>query len=105
VIPSGCGIGRAPDGSFKVTGRLADVTGWWFREMQGRAVGAGLVVSQAGVSDEGVWYSDGTGFPCLRTWAQVHRDLGDSFLRASRADSHPGPDVMDHRKFDQDHPE
>jgi hypothetical protein len=88
VIPSGCGIGRAPDGSFKVTGRFADVAAWWFREMQGRAVGAGYFVRELlanPVTDEGVHFIEAEGgVVVVRTWPQVHADLGNAFLRASR---------------------
>jgi hypothetical protein len=33
----------------------------------------------------GVWWNDQHRGTRLTTWAQVHRDLGDSFLRMSRS--------------------
>jgi hypothetical protein len=93
-------------------GAPADLARWWLRDIKGRPVsGSRIVESLArteqfpdGVTDEGLWYHDTMGSTGLRTWPQVHQDLGESFLRESRTDRdvHPGPDLMDHLKAESE---
>ena len=94
--PPGCGISRAPDGSFLVKGDHAAIAAWWIRDMKYRelavetfpaVVWATVKSLHEFVHDEvGIIWIAADGSPHCRAWDQVHRDLGEAFLRASRSE-------------------
>jgi hypothetical protein len=89
AIPSGCGIGKDGHGNIVLHGEASALAEWWLREMKGREINGKTVAGLAlrgSTTDDGVWWDDTNGSTGLRTWDQVHADIGGSFLRAAGID-------------------